>query len=994
MSRDCNDLIPKTCGKGGVTLPTIDCGGSLHIDGVDDVTLNQGVGIDLTEGVTAYDKNGNEIPYTVDPSEIDKCDVGEHTVIYRAVGDGDKMLPHIRCLRNRNHVTPLCDSLDTVVEERVVTIEQADPPHITIPDITYACEAEACDAVVSGTVIEPNTDLDPMDGVSAVDDNGNPVEVTYSGEYLKQASGTIASFPDGSDLAPAKSVTVTLEPIQDLHGYDRPWVGGGGKNLLENTASTTTTNGVTFTVNDDGTIVANGTATATAQVKVGNVAVTEGESYRVNGVTGGSASTYRISVIFYSSSSQYISETQATNGDAVITAPANAVRMDVYCRVQNGTTVNSLKFSPMVRLSSVTDATYAPYSNICPISGRTSVGTYVSGVNVWDEEWEVGTFDTATGANIAISSQIRAKNLIPVIPSATYYLTKATDMWLLFYDADFNVLSPTLSSNWQLANNARKAYPSAYGLLTIPSDAHYIRFYCVASYGTTYNHDISINYPSTDTEYHPYHGNTYTTDLGQTVYGGTLDVVSGVLTVDRGMVDLGTLNWAVTKRDDTGVYGYFMSASSLVGAKHNASNAADYTYGICSAYQTGVSPSAIYYGTATNHVAIDANARVRASRIDDSTDASAFKTAMSGVQLCYQLATPQTYQLTPTQVDLLLGQNNVWSDAGEVVVVYWHTIPQGESYQYIESGNYTVTYEAEDECGNKRTVTRDIIVATKRTVLYSDGTLIINELSTDQSANAIAHGSVTKEYIPFDPNGATDAEKYIFDRFAARPWNAERNTITSVEIGSRISPTNTGYWFTDMKYCVRFDLSRLDTSQVTNMNNMFSNCESATTLDVSGFDTSRVTNTFSMFRQCYALTTLGLSRWDTSAVTNMGYMFSQCYALADLNLDSFDTKNVTRMDYMFNDCDALTSLDLSNFNTMRLQNSERMFNECGHLQTIYTSDAFVTTQISNSDNMFANMSVNLVGGAGTVWAYLNPSNKQYAHIDGGTSNPGYFTAKN
>ena len=48
-----------------------------------------------------------------------------------------------------------------------------------------------------------------------------------------------------------------------------------------------------------------------------------------------------------------------------------------------------------------------------------------------------------------------------------------------------------------------------------------------------------------------------------------------------------------------------------------------------------------------------------------------FKTAMSGVQLCYELATPQTYQLTPQEViKTLLGTNNVWADIGNVSVTY------------------------------------------------------------------------------------------------------------------------------------------------------------------------------------------------------------------------------------------------------------------------------------------------------------------------------------
>ena len=47
------------------------------------------------------------------------------------------------------------------------------------------------------------------------------------------ASGSIASFTDGADGLPLKSLVVDINPIQDLHGYDHPWVAGGGKNLLD-----------------------------------------------------------------------------------------------------------------------------------------------------------------------------------------------------------------------------------------------------------------------------------------------------------------------------------------------------------------------------------------------------------------------------------------------------------------------------------------------------------------------------------------------------------------------------------------------------------------------------------------------------------------------------------------------------------------------------------------------------------------------------------------
>lgn len=46
------------------------------------------------------------------------------------------------------------------------------------------------------------------------------------------------------------------------------------------------------------------------------------------------------------------------------------------------------------------------------------------------------------------------------------------------------------------------------------------------------------------------------------------------------------------------------------------------------------------------------------------------RTGLSGRSYVYELATPQTYQLDPTEVDLLLGQNNVWTDCGSVEVTY------------------------------------------------------------------------------------------------------------------------------------------------------------------------------------------------------------------------------------------------------------------------------------------------------------------------------------
>ena len=41
-------------------------------------------------------------------------------------------------------------------------------------------------------------------------------------------------------------------------------------------------------------------------------------------------------------------------------------------------------------------------------------------------------------------------------------------------------------------------------------------------------------------------------------------------------------------------------------------------------------------------------------------------TNASDVEICYELATPLTIQLTPTAVKSLLGSNNVWADTGDI----------------------------------------------------------------------------------------------------------------------------------------------------------------------------------------------------------------------------------------------------------------------------------------------------------------------------------------
>ena len=146
-----------------------------------------------------------------------------------------------------------------------------------------------------------------------------------------------------------------------------------------------------------------------------------------------------------------------------------------------------------------------------------------------------------------------------------------------------------------------------------------------------------------------------------------------------------------------------------------------------------------------------------------------------------------------------------------------------------------------------------------------------------------------------------------------------------------------------------------------------------------------------LFKNMQKLEYIDTCDFDTSNVTDMSDMFTYCLSLTELDVSKFDTSKVTNMGSMFNDCDSLTALDVSNFDTSNVTDMRWMFDGCDSLTTIYVSDKFVTEAVQTSDDMFFFCS-ELKGGAGTKYD-SDKIDKEYARIDGGTENPGYFTAK-
>ena len=188
------------------------------------------------------------------------------------------------------------------------------------------------------------------------------------------------------------------------------------------------------------------------------------------------------------------------------------------------------------------------------------------------------------------------------------------------------------------------------------------------------------------------------------------------------------------------------------------------------------------------------------------------------------------------------------------------------------------------------------------------------------------------------------------------------------------------------------DVSGFNTSKVVDFSHMFAGCTNLKSIDVSHFNTSSGVHMGSIFAQCSSLTSIDLSNFNTAKAEGMSMLFQDCIGLTDIDVSHLNTSNVIAIDRMFEGCTGLTTLDLSNFDTGKVTDIFQMFKDCPNLKTIYVSSKWTTDSIKVGYQVFSNCQ-SIVGGAGTQFDPEH-TDYDYAHVDGGSANPGYFTDKN
>ena len=155
----------------------------------------------------------------------------------------------------------------------------------------------------------------------------------------------------------------------------------------------------------------------------------------------------------------------------------------------------------------------------------------------------------------------------------------------------------------------------------------------------------------------------------------------------------------------------------------------------------------------------------------------------------------------------------------------------------------------------------------------------------------------------------------------------------------------------------------VNTSRVTDMQNMFYHCAKLDNLDISMFDMSNVTTVQYMFKECSDLKNYNFNNINLSNVQIMLGMFQDCISLIDVDLSNFNTSSVTNMYALFEGCTNLETINLSGMGGNNLTGSLYLFNECPKIKSINMSNFNFGT--SSMYNLFYSLplleTINLTG---------------------------------
>lgn len=384
-------------------------------------------------------------------------------------------------------------------------------PSVTITDIADGHRVAITDK--TGT-----KNFDVMDGDDYILTEQDKEEIAdmveVPSDWLKAfptdtASGTVASFTDGANDIPLQSLVVDINPVQDLNGYDSPWVGGNGKNVF------------------DQTLMRDREAWYNIAVKV-----KPSTQYTIS--TSLTTTSDGLYCYFNNTNAQGGSSTALVYATHSVTVTSTEDGY-VYVSQRRSKGENSFQNYQWQIEEGSTATAYAPYENIRPISGWNGVKVTRSGKNLLPMEIQSGSYNN--GVTITVNPDLSITYNKPngnnwtTNRLGTFMLQAGT--YIIIEDDDSaqngRISLKKLPGNTEIVNtrwNKRLTF-------TLTEATQIYADFSRASQAT----DLVIKFmifkgnTATASDYEPYNGVNVSIDLGQTVYGGTLNPLTGVLTV-------------------------------------------------------------------------------------------------------------------------------------------------------------------------------------------------------------------------------------------------------------------------------------------------------------------------------------------------------------------------------------------------------------------------------------------------------------------------------
>ncbi len=170
-------------------------------------------------------------------------------------------------------------------------------------------------------------------------------------------------------------------------------------------------------------------------------------------------------------------------------------------------------------------------------------------------------------------------------------------------------------------------------------------------------------------------------DEAGTVYGGTLDVTTGLLTVKYKKYPI-TANTYILNGPLESYTSVYVYRNNALGALIEPNTRTDVTKALCNVLKPVSRNQAVTTSGVFQYHASDGDQlRFGFPKTEAYATAENVYSAFSEnpIEVAIPLKEPETFQLTPVQVRTLLGENNLWADTGDVTVEY-----RADLEKYIE----------------------------------------------------------------------------------------------------------------------------------------------------------------------------------------------------------------------------------------------------------------------------------------------------------------------